>query len=81
MWNCRKNYSKNKSNNEISQCGTNINNSHKEYSTHCTITKNSHKKNNSNPPDDNMVQINNTKDTDNIKKHDFTVPESKKLND
>ena len=28
-----------------------------------------------------MVQINNTKNTDNIKKHDFTVPECKNLND
>ena len=28
-----------------------------------------------------MVQNNNTKSTDNIKKHDFIVPVSKKLND
>ena len=76
-----KNYCKKRSKNEISQCGTNINNSDKECSTNCTITKNSHNKNNSNPPDDNMVQNNNTKSTDNIKKHDFIVPASKNLND
>ena len=28
-----------------------------------------------------MVEINNTKNTDNIKKHDFIVPASKHLND
>ena len=44
-----KNYSKNKSKNEVSQCGTNINNSDKEYSTNCTITENSHNKNDKNP--------------------------------
>ena len=72
-----KTYSKNKSKNEISQYMTNINNSDKEYSTNCNISENSHNKNNKNPPVDNMVQINNTKNTDNIKNHEFTVPASK----
>ena len=75
-----KKYGKIKSKNEISQCGTKINNSDKEYSTNCIITTNSHNKNNSNPPDDNMVQTNNTKSTDNIKNM-IDCSSTQKLND
>ena len=77
----QKNYSKNKSDNKINQCGTKIKNSDKECRTACTITDISHNKNNSNRPDDNMAQINTTKSTDIINRHDFTVPGIENLTD
>ena len=76
-----KNQSKNKKDNEISHCGTIINNSDKKCTTACTITAISYNKNNSNPSDDNIVKTNTIKSTDIKKKDDFTVQVFKNLTD